>query len=90
MTTLVNFQPSPTAPFQFNATLDGNTYNVIIPWNAYGLRYYINIYDTSNNIIMTKPLIASPDNYNINLLFGYFTSSTLVFRDSSQNFEITP
>jgi hypothetical protein len=90
MTTIVNFKPTGSTPFSFNATLDSNPYVITIPWNAYGLRYYINIYDTSNNLVMVKPLIASPDTYNINLLFGYFTTSTLVFRDSSQNFEITP
>lgn len=90
MTTLVNFTPSSTAPFQFNAVLDSVTYVVTIPWNTYGLRFYVNIADTSGNLVMSKPLIGSPDNYNINLLFGYFTTSTMVFRVSSQNFEITP
>ena len=87
---LINFQPSTTAPFSFNATLDNVSYVITIPWNAYGLRYYVNIYDTSNNLVMTKPLIGSPNEYDINLLFGYFTISKMVFRVSSQNFEITP
>ena len=44
------------------------------------------------------PLSANPGdaqqlgiiNYNIDILAGYFTTSTLVFRSSSQQFEITP
>lgn len=90
MATIVNFQPASTAQFTFPAVLDGTTYNIFIPYNNYGQRYYINIYDVSNNLVMAKPLIASPDNYDINLLFGYFTTSTLVFRASTANFEITP
>ena len=45
MTTLINFNPAPTANFQFNPTLDGNDYVAICSWNAYGQRYYVSIYD---------------------------------------------
>lgn len=87
---IVNFTPSATSAFQFNPTLDGVPYVAICTWNLYGQRYYINIYNTYNTLVMSRPIIASPDNYSINLLTGYFTKSTLVYRASSGNFEITP
>jgi len=41
-------------------------------------------------LIVTNPVVASPDNFDINLVFGYFQTSKLVYRASSNNFEITP
>ncbi len=90
MTTLVSFMPSNVSPFQFNVTLDGIPYVAICNWNLYGQRYYINIYTQTRTLIMSRPIIGSPDNANINLLFGYFFKSTLIYRVSSNNFEITP
>jgi hypothetical protein len=89
MTTIL-FNPSPLANFQFNPTLDGVTYVAICTWNIYGERYYINIYDNNGTLIVTNPIVASPDDFDINLVFGYFQSSTLVYRASSNNFEISP
>lgn len=88
MTTYVKFTPSTTSNFQFALTLDGQAYTCIVNWNLYGQRYYINIYDLNQNWIVTLPLISSPDDYDISLTAGYFTT-TLVFRDSSQTFEIS-
>ena len=89
MTTLVPFTPSLAAPFQFQATLDGNLYTVIISWNLFGQRYYVNIYDSSNVWIVTLPLIGSPSNYPISLTAGYFASK-LIFRQATQIFEVHP
>ena len=90
MTTFIKFDPVPSANFQFNCTLDTQPYTVIVTWNTYSPRYFINIYNTAGNLIVTNPLTGSPDNYDINLVFGYFTTSKLVYRVSSNNFEITP
>jgi len=90
MTTFVAFNPSPSANFQFNPVLDGTTYTAICTWNGYGNRYYINIYDAFKTLILSIPIIASPDNYDINLVKNYFFTSTLVYRASSGNFEVTP
>jgi hypothetical protein len=90
MTTYVQFNPSQFANFQFNPTLDGTTYVATCTWNLYAPRYYINIYDNSGNLIVTNPVVASLDDFDINLVFGYFRTSTLVYRASSNNFEITP
>jgi hypothetical protein len=90
MTTFIQFNPQQNQNFQFNPTLDGVPYVAVVTWNIYGMRYYISVYDISRNLISYIPLVGSPDNYDINLMFGYFTSSTLVYRVSSNNFEISP
>jgi len=90
MTTFTTFTPSAVSPFQFNPTLDGTTYIATCTWNVYGERYYINIYTQTRTLVMSRPIIGSPNNYDINLLFGYFKNSTLVYRTSSNQFEVTP
>ena len=89
MTTLVTFNQTSTANFTFNPQLDGTIYVAVCTWNSYSSRYYISIYDTARTLIMIRPIIGSPDEYDINLVFGYFTTSTLVYRVSSNQFEIT-
>lgn len=90
MTTLTLFSPSPNIIFQFSPTLDNNTYNITVTWNLFGQRWYINIFNLSNTLILSTPLIGSPDNYDINLVAGIFMTSTLIFRQSTQNFEVSP
>ena len=90
MTTTVNFAPSNTSNFQFNCTLDQQIYTVIITSNLFGNRYYINVYDLDNNLIVSRPLTGSPPDYPINLVAGYFETSTLVFFQQSQQFVIAP
>ena len=90
MTTYVNFTPSASAAFQFQATLDGQIYNVVVTWNLFGQRYYINVYDLSNNRIVSQPMLPSPIGYNLNLVGGYFTTSSLVWRVDNNQFEISP
>lgn len=87
---LTQFAPTNAAPFQFNATLDGDVYACYVTWNLWAQRWYLNIYDTTGNLIVARALIASPPGYPINLVFGYFTSSTLVFWDGTQAFQVVP
>jgi hypothetical protein len=89
MTTYVQFTPSTNSTFQFQATLDGSIYNVIVTFNIYAQGYYVNIYDLANNLIVSLPLIGSPQTYNISMTAGYFTS-TLIYRTANQQFEISP
>jgi len=90
MATLIQFAPTVTQNFSFLPTLDGRQYYAVVDWSLYGQRWVLSIYTLQNVLIVQKPLTASPDNYDINLVEGYFTTSTLVYRDSSNNFEITP
>jgi hypothetical protein len=87
MTTFIQFSPTPTAPFQFQATFDNASYNVIVTSNYFGQRYYLNVYSIQGVLQYCLPLIGSPDDYSININAGYF-STPLVFRVSSGNFEI--
>jgi len=90
MTTLTQFTPTVNQNFSFQPTLDGQQYNVVITWGLFGVRWILNVYTLQNVLIVQKPLTASPDDYDINLIEGYFTTSTLVYRDSSNNFEVSP
>lgn len=90
MTTVVPFTPSANALFSFQPTLGGTQYNLYVTWNLAGQRWYLNIADLQQNLILAEALISSPDDYDINLIEGYISGSTLVFRGSSQSFEVTP
>ena len=85
--TVVNFTPNPYSNFQFQATLDGANYTVVVTWNLYGQRYYISIYTLTNHLVVISPLIGSPLDYDISLTAGYFDTK-LVYREPMQQFEI--
>jgi hypothetical protein len=87
VTDIIRFTPSTTSNFQFQVTLDGSQYNVIVNWNIYGQRYYVNIYDVNNRLVVCLPLIGSPLNYNISLTAGYFKTQ-LVYRVQNSQFEV--
>lgn len=90
MTIFVPFTPTSTSVFQFQATYDGNPYLNQIKWSIAG-RWYLYITDQANNQILTRALTSgSPDDYDFNILDGVFVTSTLVFRESTQNFEVGP
>jgi hypothetical protein len=89
MTTYIPFAPSSASNFQFQPTLDGQQYTAIVTWNLFGQRYYLNLYTTLNVLVLCVPLIGSPDNYSISMVSGHFTS-TLVYRVSSAQFEVSP
>jgi hypothetical protein len=89
MTTYVNFAPSILSPFTFQATLDGNVYTAVITWNWFGQRYYINVLDSNNNLIVSEAMVGSPNDYPINLVQGYF-NSVLAFYPQQSQFVITP
>jgi hypothetical protein len=59
MTTYVDFVPSPVAAFQFQATFDAGQYNVVVTWNEFGQRYYINVYDLASNLILARSIASS-------------------------------
>jgi hypothetical protein len=88
MTTYINFNPSPNEPFQFQPTLDGSVYNVIVTYNLFGQRYYVNIYTLDNTLVVCLPLIGSPPGRDISLTAGYFTT-TLVYRVANAQFEVS-
>lgn len=88
----IPFQPNNNAapPFQTTVTLDGQSYALITMWNFYGSRWYVSLTDGNGNLVWYGPQIGSPPNANIYLTPGLFTTSTLLFRQSTQNFEVGP
>lgn len=84
---IVPFTPSDTANFEFQVTLDGAPYNCICTFNAYRSAYYVSVYDLVGELIVSRPVVASPSFFNVNLLAGYF-ETTMIYRDASQSFEI--
>jgi hypothetical protein len=57
--TFVSFAPSTVAPFTFQPTMAGVQYQVTVPWNAYGERYYISVADFSGNVLVFRPMTSS-------------------------------
>ena len=89
MTTYTYFTPSNSTPFQFQATLDGAQYNIIVTWSLAGQRWYINVVDLNGNLILSQARIGSPNGYDLNMLGGYF-NSTLIYRVPTNQFEVSP
>ena len=88
--TTIAFTPSADAPFVFQATLDGDPYSCVVIWNVAAQRYYITILDSSNNTTVCRALVGSEAGNPINLVYSYFTVSTLVFYAVTETFEILP
>jgi len=87
---LINFNPSPKSNFTFNVTMDNVKYNCICSWNMFGQRYYISMFNVNGLRIFTLPIISSPQGYNIDISGGYFQTSKLIYRASTNQFEIIP
>jgi len=88
--TVVNFVQPPSAAFSFQATLDGNAYTVSVPWNLYGQRYYVLVSTLSGTLVVALPRISGTTANPLNLVAGYFTTSTLWWNDQNQQFTVTP
>jgi len=90
MTTYTRFSPTINENFSFLPTFDGQQYNVVVTWSLFGQRWMVNVYDLNGKLKVTKPLRSSPQTKDINLIEGYFTTSSLVYREASANFEVSP
>jgi hypothetical protein len=97
--TVTQFAPNVNGPFLFQAVLTGPTsdvsstdtlFTITVPWNTFGQRYYIQITDQSGALVLAAPLIPSPPGYSFNLVGGYFSGSSLVFLEQSQQFIVSP
>lgn len=91
MTTLIAFQPqnNNSPPFQSPVTLDGATYGLSCSWNILG-RWYLSIADQSSSVVYYGALVGSPDDFDIYLAPGIFQTSTILYRTSTNNFEVNP
>lgn len=97
--TTIPFLPNNASapPFQANVVLDGASYSLVTMWNSYRAGagsdpgdWYMSLTDQNGMVIVNQPLIGSPPDSDIPLAPGLFTTNTLVFRASTQNFEIGP
>lgn len=90
--TLVPFQPQPNSvpPFQATVTLDGVTYGLSCAWNIFRGGFYYTITDQSGVVTYTGALVGSPAGQNIYLAPGIFSTSTILYRTGTGNFEIVP
>lgn len=60
-----SFNPTLQTNFQFTPTLDGVQYSVVVNWNLFGQRYYINVSDLEGNLVACLPLIGSSGSLNL-------------------------
>lgn len=80
-----------TGPLIYQVKLDGASYTIKIFFLYFGQRNYITITNQYGYTVVTMPLIASPKSGNqINMLAGYFTTSTLFYYPTDQIIEILP
>ena len=80
-----------TGPLIYQVKLDGASYTINIFFLFFGQRNYITITNQYGYSVVTMPLIASQKTgKKINLLAGYFTTSTLYYYQADQLIEILP
>lgn len=90
MTTLTPFTPTLNTNFSFQPTLDGQQYSALVAWSLFGQRWIIYVYTSQGVLVVQKPFTGSPPDYDIDLIEGYFTTSSLVYRVASNNIEVSP
>jgi hypothetical protein len=81
---------STSPPFSSIFTLDGASYLGSVTWNISAQRYYFTLTDSTGATTWNGPLIGSPLGYDIPLAPGIFTTSKIVWREDTGNFEVTP
>ena len=89
MITLTQFTPQVNQNFAFLPTLDGQQYSAVVTWSLFGQRWIFNLYTLQQALVVSKPLVASPLDADINIIQGYGFTSTVVYREASNNFEVT-
>lgn len=92
MTTIVplTLNNSTSPPFSYVFTLDGASYLGSVIWNITAQRYYFQLQDSNSSVTWYGPLIGSPLGYDIPLAPGIFTSSAIIWREDTGNFEVKP
>lgn len=90
--TVIPFSPSATQspPFQVTVTLDGKPYNLTAMWNFAAQRWYVSLTDASGAVAWYGAMVGSPLGYDIPLAPGIFSTSTILYRSDTENFEVTP
>lgn len=90
MATYTPFAPNVNQNFTFSPLLDGTQYSVVMTWTLFGQRWVVNVFTLQGVRVLSKPLRTSPNNHDINLVEGYFTTSKMVYRAADDTFVVTP
>lgn len=90
MATLYQFVPGVNENFSFQPTFDNLQYTVVVSWSLFGQRWVVNVYDIQGQLVVERPLRSSPNDYDIDLISGYFNNSRMVYRAGTNNFEVSP
>lgn len=86
--TLFSFLPLSAAPFQFQPTLDGSVYNVVVTWNLFGRRYYVNIYQLDGTLVACLPMVGSAGGVNIQSI-AWSSGKAIVTTQTPHGYRIT-
>lgn len=73
----------------FSPVLDGSTYSATTQWNMFGQRWFLNISTLAGELVALVPVVGSSA-FPVNLVAGYFTTSTLTFDDGTNTFTVLP
>jgi hypothetical protein len=90
--TVTTFAPTTRVNFSFQATFDGALYNVTVTWNISRQDWYANVYDSTGTLMLAVPLVGSPPppEPGVDLIAGYFTTSTMFYYPVSGTFVVAP
>lgn len=90
--TTTTFSPTASAVFGFQATLDGVLYSVTVPWNVSRQDWYLQVRGAQGGLVANVPRVGSPPppQNGVNLVGGYFTTSTMYYYPDSGTFVVTP
>ncbi len=81
---LYPFTPAIGQNITFNPVLNGNTYTANITWNVFGQRWYLNLYDANNNLIIATAVVSSDDTHPINSIS--WSGNTVTIEADSPHF----
>ena len=73
--------------FQFSPVIDGITYFVYVGYLDNLERFYVELQGANGEVLCNQPLIASPDNDDLQLFSTLNFTDNLIYRASSKSFE---
>jgi hypothetical protein len=53
------FAPPSNQAFTFQPTLDGTPFTAVVPWNLFGRRFYLQLFDLSGALVLYRALVTS-------------------------------
>lgn len=89
--TIIPFTPDENSAPPFKAQFSdaaGKLYNISTWWNMAGQRWYLKVTEPRGEDKLFRPLIGSPQNYDINLISSISTSK-LIYREDNGTLEVT-